>query len=283
MERRHISKTVKGAIIGGICTIIAAVIGVFNFDLSNVIIPNEWKEKYEILQNDYNKLNEDYNELQNSYNSLLKEIESLQNKQDTETSNDSLNNDITSLTKQIDSLKNENEALINENERLKSEIEASKKTIPDPEADQLLDEHNKTNISDLILVNGYNDWIEYSDSDSYKFVDVYGNKYSGGYIGEHQTSNHFENYGKPPIYSLNCEYSKCKGQIAWAKSERNGDEEIWIEFYADDTLIFSSDKLNSLSKALSFEFSVKDVDNLKILKKTSSGYVIAIYPYLYFE
>ena len=110
-------------------------------------------------------------------------------------------------------------------------------------------------------------------------VDTYGNEYPDSYLATHFHLNDKDKY--TPTYLLDGKYSKCEGKIAWSKSDKNTEGSVWIEFYSDDELIYQTDPISASDRALSFEFSVKEIEKLTVVQKATrkAGYIYIIYPY----
>ncbi len=137
---------------------------------------------------------------------------------------------------------------------------------------------SKVSIFTLETFKGSGGWRDSSHSQS-SFTDTYGNVYSSAYEAQHVYSG-TASRDKSPVYLLDYNYSKCEGQLAWPREQKDKEGSIWIEFYSDDELIYITEKVSADDRALAFEFDVSGVEKLKICRKTTIPFVYAIYPYL---
>lgn len=86
-------------------------------------------------------------------------------------------------------------------------------------------------------------------------------------------------------YSLDKKYSTCEGKIVWSKSSSNVEGSAWVEFYSGEELIYKTDSITADSDPVPFNFNVKDVDKLTIVRNSTTSHTsyykaYIIYPYL---
>ncbi len=292
--------TIIAALIGGICAIIAAIIGnnagkenatkdIINQVTNNVNIDSidELITEYKQIINDLSEIKEKNLELESENKSLVSENEILNSK------NESLNaqkEQYLSSSNNNSILKDENESLKNEINELRSEIQSLKNNNQEQETQNAPDLSSsdiqfgeKVSIFDMETFRGGNGWeIATYKSD---YTDTYGNEYIPSYIAQHYASEKNDRF--MPTYLLDKKYSICEGQIAWTKRCKNSDEKAWIDFYSDDKLIYSTDKITATDRALNFSFSIENLDTLTIIQNSTkeadldfANYVYIIYPYL---
>jgi len=241
-------------------------------------LQNRYQELGEVGK-EYALLQEEFTDLQNRYQELGevdKEYELLQK-------------ELSQLQNENSRLKEEKEQLIEENisnsnkiEQLQKEIKEltnkSENQAQNDVVNSYTDENDsKVSIFTLETFSGRGGWRDSSYSQS-SFTDTYGNVYSSAYEAYHVYST--TPGDKPPVYLLDNNYSKCEGQLAWPKERKDKEGSIWIEFYSDDELIYTTEKVSADDRALAFEFDVSGVEKLKICRKASVPSVYAIYPYL---
>lgn len=271
------------ALIGSIGVIIAAIIGVFSF---NINIENTWlKQNNEILESEKAELitqtdqsAEEYENLKNTYSDLEKEYNNLQVQLGT----------LESKLSQYYLLVEENNSLNDEISNLKDEIESmntgSKKEPTDSTNSEIASSNNIKTVSifDLDTFKGNGHWydLSYMTFSEEDFMDTYGNEYLNAHIGYHCATDKYASM--TPIYLLDKKYSICEGQIAWSKVYKNHEGSAWIEFYSGDTCIYTTDPITAESRLLAFSFSVEGIEKLTIVRNgtSSSNAVEIIYPYL---
>lgn len=276
---------IVSAAIGSIGVIIAAIIGVFSFNIN--IENNRLKQSNKILESEKAELitqtdqsEEEYENLKNTYSDLEKENDNLQDRLS------ALESELT----QYDLLVEENSSLETEISELKRELKSLKKnetkesTEDNNEEDIISNKSNKkVSIFDLDTFKGKTGW----ERATYvlEYTDTYDNQYPNAYIASHYATTKEDGY-YVPIYLLDNKYSLCEGQIAWSKSSKNLDGSSWIEFYSDNELIYATDPITADSRVLTFSFSVEGVEKLTILRNgTRSDYIAydtayMVYPYL---
>lgn len=292
------SREVKAAWIGGICVIIAAIIGMFSFnvniendklkDNSKIIESENEKLKEEIndWENSYNDLKEQFDDLHNENNNLSEEINALKNTIE-EYSSSSIDVNNSSLDEEYSLLLSENESLKEKISQLQNELENMKVNSDNPQNNMLFESdttsdytEKRVSIFTLDTFKGKPGWYNnsyYSDKDV--FTDTYGNEHFTAYVGHH--SGRDINYSYNPTYLLDNKYSTCEGEIAWAKNDKNSKETAWIEFYSGDELIYITDKITVDSRPLTFSFSVDGIEKLTIVRNaTGSSSSWIIYSYL---
>lgn len=238
--------------ISGAYAILSAVLGavigaVATGFITYVFFPNNY-----ISYEEYSNLKQAYNELENKYNALVAE-ESDDNPVPGPSSNPTPNPtpDPTSTPTPISTHN------------------------PTPTPDHTLDPIEKVSIFDLDTFQGESRWYHnWSDSE---LTDTYGNEYPNGRYTNHKPKNQYT-----PTYLLDYKYSKCEGKIAWSKDDKNLGGSCWIDFYSGDTLLYSTDPISATDRPLSFEFSVENVETLKIICRSDHAYrsITIIYEYL---
>lgn len=285
--------TIIAAIIGGICVIIAAIIGIFSFNINTT---------NKDLEAEIKELSQQNNDWESTYNELKKQF-------------DDLHSENSILSEEIDTLKNmiaedaytpvaennsllyeENRSLSVENESLKEEIVQLQKEVENAKVDLTIQQDNTlvepegaseetekiVSIFNLDTIKGTPYWRNhsyYTDKDI--FTDTYGNEYLTAYIGHHTGSD--INSSVTPTYLLDNKYSLCRGEIAWSKKDKNSTATAWIEFYSGDQLIYITEKITVDSRPFSFSFSVEGVEKLTIVRNATNSNTVnswIIYPYL---
>lgn len=120
-------------------------------------------------------------------------------------------------------LKTDNEKLQNENKTLKEE---NQKLID--KINELI--NNVDNSADQVSVftletfTGRGGWRNNAYSQS-SFTDTYGNEYPLAYEALHIWEGG-STYNSPPVYLLDKKYSKCQGQLAWPKEQKDKEGRI---------------------------------------------------------
>lgn len=274
---------IKAAIIGGICTVIAAIIGAYfgayferkadNEDVGfNVYETDEYislKEQYDTL--DYQKANleNDNKVLQTQNNDLQNQISDIPN----------LNQEIVSLKEEIENL----------NQQIAELEENGDQPEPPPNQEQPEEPEStvsKVSIFDLDTFKNNPYWfdVSYTSFSKEDLIDTYGEKHDGAHFGGHGATDKNSIH---PIYLLDKKYYLCEGEIAWSKSEKNSEDSAWIEFYSisndgtTENLIYSTDPITAYSRPLYFSFSVENVEKMKIVRNSnSSRAAYVIYDYL---
>lgn len=244
VEGTNIEKTnnkgiIDACIVGG-CAVIAAIIGVFSYNI--------------------NTQNDGYEEVKLDNLALAKQVKELQEECKY------LREQYIILEQNITDLQNEIE---NFNTESPQTIETSK-SIFDLEPIK-----NDMNSNDKY-------WFNHSDGYSPEcFVDEDGVEYYTAYMGFHYGTDKKDILN--PTYQLNNNFSVCKGEIIWSKTNENSKAKAWIEFYSGDTLIYTTDPVDKDNKSAKFDFSVEGVYQLKIVKngtESQYGNLTVIYPYL---
>ena len=284
------SNTIKAAIITGIATIVSAVIGVSfgkSSEQKNIQyeIHTAMGDVVNVTSNNNEVTINNVKDLVDEYLNVLAQKESLLNGKQDQNVNDQLKNEISKLQSELENLEAKNSELETENSELEaknSELEAknseleAKNSELETENSEL--EAKTISIFTLETFRGKGGWRNSTYSQS-SFTDTYGNKYQSAYEALHIWDGSYTYYN-PPVYLLDKKYSKCQGQLAWPKEDKDKNGYIWIEFYADDELLYTTEKIGADDRALTFEFDVTNVEKLKIYRKASIPSVDAIYPYL---
>lgn len=209
-------------------------------------------------------LNETIDNLQINNDKLNERISLL------EADNSQLQKENDNLQKGIENLKTENKALEDENQKLKDKIDELINGVDDS--------IEQVSIFTLETFSGRGGWRNSTYSQS-SFTDTYGNAYQSAYEALHIWEGS-STYNSPPVYLLDRKYSKCQGQLAWPKEQKDKEGRIWIEFYGDDELLYTTEKISADDRVFAFEFDVSNVEKLKIYRRASVPSVYAIYPYL---
>ena len=218
-------------------------------------------ENYSSLQQSYDDLKDKYASLEEENGKLLQEISDLQD----------LYNE---LKNQYNDLEEQNTLLSKENKYLRSLIHDDILPDDDRETTNSATIIETVSIFDLDTFQGKNRWHK-SWTDSV-LTDTYGNEYPNGYC-----TNHLPARQDSPSFLLDFKYSKCEGKIAWPKDDKDMKGKCWIDFYDGDTLIYSTAPITANDRPLSFEFSVKNVEKLKIVCNGDAYRAITIiYEYL---
>lgn len=289
------NKEITAAWIAGICAIIAAIIGVFSYDIrqsnKDLIIENtELTKQNNDWESSYNDLKKQFDSLHNENDTLSEEINTLKNTVEEYTSSTDENN--LSLNEKNESLLAENESLKDEINQLKNELENMKSSSNNsdslqnntlPESNMPSEETGKrVSVFNLDTFKGKTSWYNHSYYTNIDvFTDTYGNEYLTAYVGLH--SGRDLDYSYNPTYLLDNKYSTCEGEIAWSKSDKNSKETAWIEFYSGNELIYTTEKITVDSRPLPFSFSVKGIEKLTIVTNaTGSKTAWVVYPYLDF-
>lgn len=187
-EQTKEKATIITSVISGVCVIIAAIIGIFSYDLNksketlaieNVAL-SEQNNDWEIA---YNELKDQFDTLNNQNSSLVNEIDGLKNNME----------QYTTLADENNSLKNEISKLQNELQIVKENIE-NQETIISNEDNQAEAETNpisensskKVSIFDLDTFKGNAYWNNSSYYDSENFIDTYGNEHLTAYVAFHK-------------------------------------------------------------------------------------------------
>ena len=279
------SKEVKAAWIGGICVIIAAIIGVFsiNINIENVKL----KKNNMNMETENAKLKEENSDWKSEYNDLQEDFKELYERN-------------TSLSIEVDTLKNSMEqyaSLADENALLKSQIstfETEIESLKELDTQKITEESNapadttsnsnrkKVSIFDLDTFKGNGYWydLSYLTFSEEDFVDTYDNKYLNAHIGYHSATDKSRPF--TPTYLLDKKYNTCEGEIAWSKVYKDHEGSAWIEFYSGDECLYTTEAITADSRLLSFSFSVEGIEKLTIVRNgtSSSNAVEIIYPYL---
>lgn len=259
----------KNVIITGCFGVLGAIAGAliatkYQTDKSDTIMVTIKTEKDELLsentdlQKAYDTLLNDYSELERLNASLVAE-------------NGALNQKNKDLNKQ---LSQQNDEL----EQLKNGLNTSSEDITEI-ASTTNNSQKSLSIFNLDTFQGDPNWYDrtYSISDL-SFIDTYDNEYLKAHIGYHRPRTLENNV---PTYLLDYKYSTCEGQIAWSKVDKDEDGSVWIDFYADNTLIYSTDPITATDRIQTFSFSLEGYETLTIVRNGSSEKEIAIiYPYL---
>ena len=260
------SDTIKAALITGILGFIGTIIATY--------IGTQYGEKYAIIQVNSqveSEINENENLSINNVNTLIEEY----NKLKTE------NEKYSDLQKSYDELKNQYNDLEEQNILLSKENESLREKIPNNNSfgennniDNTVSPTETVSIFDLDTFQGESYWFHLTDLE---LIDTYGNEYSNGYFTFHRSDNKYT-----PTYLLDYKYSKCAGKIAWPKEDKNTSGSCWIDFYYGETLVYSTAHISATDRPLSFEFSVENIETLKIIcnNNLSSGSLKIIYEYL---
>lgn len=266
------------ALIGCIGVIIAAIIGIFSININ--IENNKLKKNNESLKSEKTELVAQSKQSEEEYNNL----ESMY--YDLKSTNDDLIdrvNDLESDLSQYDLLVEENISLKDEVLDLKEQLRTLSNTSigSDSNSEEILPSESgkKVSIFDLDTFKGEQYWFDrsYNFSD-YDFIDTYGNEYLTARVTYHGTTDIANS--SCPIYLLDNKYSLCQGQIAWPKSYKNYDGSVWIDFYSDNKLIYSTEPITSDSRVETFEFSIENIEKLTVVTNgsTNTG-ILIIYPY----
>lgn len=242
------TKEVKAALIGGICTIIGGFIGIFSVNISTE------KEISNLLEN--------YKELQ-SENTELKEI----------------NND---LQNQLNSVTNENQSLKSSQRSLTSDNKAGDEESSDYEIS-----NNKVSIFDLTPFQGEMYWVKdvtfpFVDETDW-LIDMYGNEFHSGYLAYHYEEKH----EVEAVYLLNNEYTTCNIMMAWPRGGKDlVDASAFIKFYSDGELFYISPEIKCGDEPIEFSFSVENVKKLSfecISVGNNNAWVAVTIIYPYFD
>lgn len=268
----------KGTWIGGICVVIAAIIGIININVNvdnnnlkdeyeNLKLENlELKTQLDDLQNQYDKLNEQYSNLEKENSSLEKELK-------------------------------EYDSLIKENNSMKLKIAELQKQIQKIETTEL-DSNDNSATNDSLNKTGntisiFN--LEPFQGESYFFkdanfpfsdetdwlVDMYGNSFHKGYLAFHGEENHEVN----AVYSLKNKYSTCHIMMAWPRGGKDLiNSGAYINFYNDGVLFYTSPEIKCGDEPIDFYVDISNVDKFSF-EFVSTGEnatwmcVTIIYPY----
>lgn len=252
---------------------------------NNESFPDENNDEYQKLKNEYDQLLNEMENLTAENTNLKNENENIQNNlKELEYKNSELENDNIQLESENVQLKKNNELLENENTKLQNENTQLKIKVKDLEdkIDEIIG-HNDSNddqvsIFTLETFSGDGRWRSSTYSNS-SFTDTYGNTYPSAYEAYHIWENSSTPHD-PPVYLLDKKYSKCIGQLAWPKEQKDMEGRIWIEFYSDDELLYKTEKISAEDRVLTFEVNVENVEKLKIYRMATRPSVRAIYPYL---
>lgn len=219
-------ETIIAAVITAIATVIAAIITVrYTGIVPSKEIYNENSKKPNIV------LEEQYNNLLAQNNSLSDECKSLKSELEaTMDSNEKKDNLIDDLNDEIAEQKEIIASQEKEIEELKRRIIPSPTPTllptpmltPSPSSMPIYDDSSNNDIISIFTLEtfqGLSYWMPIEEI----AVDTYGNEYSFAFQCPHgrvKTKNEFS-----PIYLLDYKYSKCEGEIAWLKTEKNDDSE----------------------------------------------------------
>lgn len=270
-------QSTMNVLISGICLIVSALIGIFSI---NINVTNE------SLETENTKLSEQNNDWEISYSNLQQQFDDLKSQNVSLSSeiNDLKNNILQYSTSEIDNttLKNENDSLKNEIAQLKNEKKELENKIKELEGG-IIDPPSgkKVSIFDLDTFQGDGRWSVATSASWY--TDTYDNEYTSAHFAPHYSMVKDEK-SHVPTYLLDYKYSICEGQIAWSKSSKNLDGSVWIDFYSGDEIIYSTEPITATDRAITFSFSVDNVETLTIVKNSnrnsSWSYAYIIYPYL---
>lgn len=289
------------AIIGGVCLIISAIIGVFSYDLnkSNKTLTQEnteLSEENSDWESSYNDLQERFATLEEENISLSKEINDLKKSINQYTS---LMNEYEPLNAELSeylSLKENYDVLLSENNSLKSNIEQLQNELQQLKSDNYAQENaiiNKTDslntsgkkisIFDLPISKGDKEWHVPSSDDLSTGTD--GNLYTGSRWVVHCATTK-DNTKYTFTYSLDKKYSTCVGEIVWSRYSSNVEGSAWVEFYSGNELIYKTDPITADSAPVTFSFNVQEIEKLTIVRNSTTSSDVAfyaayiIYPYL---
>ncbi|MDE6184975.1 MAG: hypothetical protein K2G39_06065 [Lachnospiraceae bacterium] len=171
-------------------------------------------------------------------------------------------------------------ALQIEFDKLKVQLEAGEQEINNLKNEMEALKESKISIFDLDAMNTNEQyWFDYSDGHSSEcFIDTNNVDYLTAHMGFHYRTNKEEILN--PTYQLNDNYSICEGKIIWSAANEDSKEKAWIEFYSEDTLIYTTAPIDINNKSTDFSFSIKGVKELKIVKNGTEplyGEMVIIY------
>lgn len=267
---------VIAATIGGVCTIVGAVIGAFIG-----VFWNTDSKKEDTVFNVYET--EEYKSLKENYDTLDYEKANLKNDNETlPAQNKDLQNqiaDIPNLNQEIVSLKEEIENL---NKQIKELEGNGDQPEPPGEPEPTI---SRVSIFDLKTFQGTAYWYDSTYYSSEYFIDTYDNSHEMAHLTYHVALD--KNDTDNPVYLLDKKYSLCEGQISWSKVFKNSKNGAWIEFYSVDDLgeilLYKTEPtITATNRPLDFSFSVEGVEKLKIVTNGTNphDHVGIIYQYL---
>lgn len=270
---------IKVAWIGGICVVIAAVIGIINI---NVNVDNKLKDEYDNLKSENLELKTQLDNLQSQYDKLNEQYSNL------EKENDILDKENSSLEKEL----KEYDLLIEENNSMKLKISELQEQLQKEELIELDSNDNSLNktgntisIFNLEPFQGESYFFKnanfpFSDETDW-LVDMYGTSFHKGYLAFHGEEDHEVN----AVYSLKNKYSTCHIMMAWPRGGKDLiNSGAYINFYNDGILFYTSPEIKCGDEPIDFYVDISNVDKFSF-EFVSTGEnaawmcVTIIYPY----
>lgn len=217
------------------------------------------KESYSTLETNFITLQDQYNQIQTLYDDKSATYDQLQK------DNNQLKNEMIQSQNKISNLQGEIKRL--------TELICNTESMIDEPLNNKIDSSDNKNIAKKVSIFNMDTFkgIAYWEKPSSikALTDTYDNEYITARIGQHGYTKNSKNV---PIYLLDNKYSTCEGQIAWPKTRKNSQGSVWIEFYSGDELIYVTDSITAEDRAISFEFSVKGIEKLTIVKNSTGAY-----------